>query len=221
MFADHLDVHALGLSKLKNLISSFPSMQLEQSQSGETYVMRAQVARNAVTILSREEVVDTETQKAPSKKKCSIYFIDSTPKLDKQREKFPFSCLKDFRGESLVAVGHKGSPQDVFLIQVATMEETFVFDCIGLGAPRVCEFLKEMLMNGRVAKLFHDLHSFAVVWSLHGKTDPLRGTFDTQLAIELKTGEPFVDFKSMLTNLEEKDKTRVMKKLIQNERGSL
>jgi hypothetical protein len=50
-------------------------------------------------------------------------------------------------------------------------------------------------------KLIHDLHNDAVVFATIGQIDCLRGSFDTQLAMEYITGDIHMGFNRMLKQL--------------------
>jgi hypothetical protein len=96
-----------------------------------------------------------------------VRFIDTVQQLSSLGNKVPFNTtsMNDSTECEVVAVDCEGVPDDLFLIQVGTRTETFVFDCVKLGAKKVCDFLKELFVDGRVLKLFHDIHNDAAALS--------------------------------------------------------
>ena len=100
--------------------------------------------------------------------------------------------------EKVVAVSCEGAPENLYLIQICTAEATYVFDCVNLGARTVCDFLLELLADDGVTKIFHDLHKAAAAFAEFGDVKPMRGTLDTQLGMELVTGQFDMDFSRML-----------------------
>jgi ribonuclease D len=87
------------------------------------------------------------------------------------------------------------------LIQVATPKTTHVIDCIKLGPLVVCQNLKEILMNSSVTKMFHDLHNDAAALASLGAVTEMKGTLDTQLAMEFLTGGPFFGFNRVFKHI--------------------
>ena len=103
--------------------------------------------------------------------------------------------------DTTITVDCEGVPEELLLIQVATPTTTYVFDCINLGPPVVCHHLKEILINPSVTKIFHDLHNDAAAFASNGNVTEMKGTLDTQLAMEFLTGDPFFGFNRVLQHL--------------------
>jgi ribonuclease D len=83
-------------------------------------------------------------------------------------------------------------------VQIATTERIYILDGVKLGAQTVCEFLRPMLQDGAIVKIFHDLRMDAAAFSRFGDIQTFRGTFDTQLACESKTGVDQMGYNGML-----------------------
>jgi hypothetical protein len=134
-----------------------------------------------------------------------VRFIDTVQQLMSLGNEVPFNTtsMNDLTESNIVAVDCEGVPNDLFLIQVGTRTETFVFDCVKLGAKKVCDFLKELFVDGRVLKLFHDIHNDAAALSTIGGISKMKGTLDTQLAMEHLTGDVFFGFNRVLQELGE------------------
>jgi 3'-5' exonuclease len=105
-------------------------------------------------------------------------------------------------GYEVVAVGCHGGSDGLYLIEIATKDVIYVFDCVKLEGSQVLSFLAPMFTNGNVLKLFHDLHKCITVFSsLDGFESSFRGTFDTQLAVEaLEPGNYNAGLNAMLSH---------------------
>ena len=106
---------------------------------------------------------------------------------------------RDEQQPAILAVDCEGVPDELILVQVAVAGgPAFVFDCIELGPQVVCAALAPVLADGAVLKLFHDLHKDAAAFAAVGGLCELRGTLDTQLAVESLTGELHIGMNNML-----------------------
>ena len=113
----------------------------------------------------------------------------------------------------VVAIDCEGVPDHLYLIQVATEQCTYIFDCVKLDIKETCAVLKGMLESKYVTKLFHDLHKDAAALSSLGDIQEITGTLDTQLAMELLTGDYAQGFNAMLEYLgKEKHKSKIQMK---------
>jgi 3'-5' exonuclease len=127
--------------------------------------------------------------------------IDTPEKLEHLKNVFPFCHPIGCTTETVVTLDCEGAPSDLFFIQVATKEEAFFFDCVTLGATNVCTFLRPLFADKSVVKLMHDLHSCAAALKSVGNVLEFRGMFDTQLAMEVKTGKLQMGFQLMLQTI--------------------
>jgi hypothetical protein len=105
---------------------------------------------------------------------------------------------KDFAPKKIVAIDCEGVPENLFLVQIATPDVTYILDCVKLGVKTVCDSLCPLLQDGSIVKYFHDLHNDVAAFSLLGGIHSYSGTFDTQLACECKTGHYHMGFNGML-----------------------
>jgi hypothetical protein len=151
---------------------------------------------------------------------AGVYFIDTVEQMSTLGNLVPFNTtsMNDSTECEVVAVDCEGVPEDLFLIQVGTRIETFVFDCVKLGAKKVCDFLKELFVDGRVLKLFHDIHNDAAALSTIGGITEMKGSLDTQLAMECLTGDVFFGLNQVLQELGKPQHTgkHIMKQQMKN-----
>lgn len=134
---------------------------------------------------------------------ASIILVDTKDKLSKVAKIYPFqksiaSNDIDPTASKIVAVDCEGVPFNLFLVQIATTDGTFVLDGVKLGFKTVCKFLRPMLQNGAIVKYFHDLSNDVAAFSRIGGIHSFSGTFDTQLACKYKTGKKQMGFNKML-----------------------
>jgi hypothetical protein len=101
----------------------------------------------------------------------------------------------------IVAVDCEGVPQSLQLIQVATENAAYIFDCHQIGMDHVCKCLEPLLSSAKHIKLFHDVHQDALALHKFGSI-PLQGIIDTQLVAECMSGDPLVGFNNVLSRLE-------------------
>lgn len=121
-----------------------------------------------------------------------VCLIDNVEELESFAQNFD---------DTMITVDCEGVPNELLLIQVATPKTTHVIDCIKLGPLVVCQNLKEILMNSSVTKIFHDLHNDAAALASLGAVTEMKGTLDTQLAMEFLTGDPFFGFNRVFQHL--------------------
>lgn len=134
-----------------------------------------------------------------------VSFVETTEQLDTLENSFPFNTMAVDTSTSLdnvvLSVDCEGVPEDLFLIQVGTPTNTYVFDCVKLGPKKVCDFLRDILTNPHIIKLFHDLHNDAAALASLGDIYEMNGTLDTQLAMEFLTGDTLFGFNRVLQEL--------------------
>jgi stage III sporulation protein SpoIIIAA len=162
---------------------------------------RDKIAKELVDPSSLPDLRPNDKISPYESREVPITFIDSIEQLDMVKTYPPFRRNAESRGGDAVAIDCEGVPENMFLIQVGTAQATYVFDCVKLGVSVVCEALAGMLMDADLMKLFHDLHKDAFALSEIGGVAPLRGTMDTQLAMEALTGDLFMGFNQMLEQL--------------------
>jgi hypothetical protein len=177
----------LGFSKLKYLVESLVSIEVF-IRSGPLLCRRRQVL-----------VPPCPHRHPPA---FNTVMVETLDKLESLGQKYPFNCKHAISGGTVIAVNCKGVPENLYLVQIATKDTAFVFDCVKLNAQRVSDFLRGMLLDERTTKLFHDLHNDAAALATIGNVEGLRGTLDTQLAMELLTGHLNMGFNDMLGKLD-------------------
>jgi hypothetical protein len=150
-------------------------------------------------------VSDTPNKEMYTSSGTEITMIDTVQQLESLQLVYPFSGPNESTDldseKSTVAVDCEGVPEHLYLVQVATRDTTYIFDCVKLGPKTVCQFLHPFLSDHGVTKLFHDLHNDAAAFSRLGGVPQLCGTFDTQLAIESLTGRLHATFNRMLMEI--------------------
>ena len=112
-----------------------------------------------------------------------------------------------------VSVDCEGVPRDLQLVQIATPDAAYVFDCQRLGRKEACDLLAPLLTrdapSSRLIKLVHDVHQDAVAIKKFGGV-ALAGCLDTQLLCEhlspapvpAAPAGPFVGFNEFLSRLD-------------------
>lgn len=218
-FGKNLDIKALGFSKLKKMIESFPSIKINTSK--DPFLTRLSIpacapAPSRASSCSAAVQSITLDVNAEAVNIAGIHVIDTAIKMDQLRRKFPFHNLayttapattKPDSGDSVVALDCHGVPGDLIIIQLATHDETFVFDCLQLGAVNVGDFLQNMMANAGVIKLVHDLYSKVALTSLRNDGNlEVRGMFDMQLAMEYSHDDIHMAFHKMMKELRQPDK---------------
>ena len=76
----------------------------------------------------------------------------------------------------------------------------------------------DLFEDDRVLKLFHDIHNDAAALSTIGGIDEIKGTLDSQLAMESLTGDVFFGFNQVLQELGKPRHTskHIMKRQMKN-----
>jgi len=136
---------------------------------------------------------------------ASFQLIETRQSLDHIAIQYPFAPEISEGIDPVVAMDCQGVPDHLYLVQVHTGSQTFVFDCVKLGAAEVCQALRPLLESQVIVKLMHDVHGAALAFSQHGGIALLGGVFDTQLAMEVLTGEADTDFTGVLEYCDESD----------------
>jgi hypothetical protein len=178
----------LGFSKLKDLVESIVSIEV--------------FIRSRILCCRRRRQVLVALCPHRHPPAINTVLVETLDKLESLGQKYPFNCKHANSGGTVIAVNCKGVPENLYLVQIATKDTAFVFDCVKLNAQRVSDFLRGMLLDERTTKLFHDLHNDAAALATIGNVEGLRGTLDTQLAMELLTGRFNMGFNDMLGQLD-------------------
>ena len=133
----------------------------------------------------------------------SCHYITDLSTLDKTVESI-LSFLSKTTSETetqFISVDCEGAPEDLQLIQIATRDAVYIFDCQRIDKEKVCHALKPIFSTESSIKLIHDLHHDVVALKIFGNID-LVGTIDTQLLAEFIWGNPFIDLNTFLSRLE-------------------
>ena len=77
-------------------------------------------------------------------------------------------CIVPRHTKSVMALDCEGVPEELLLLQLATPQRTYIFDCLQLGAKMVCAALAPVLECPTIVKLAHDVHCDAIALSRHG-----------------------------------------------------
>lgn len=91
--------------------------------------------------------------------------------------------------------------EELALVQVATAEMTYLFDCIALPPRSVCNTLRPLLESSNYIKLMHGLHENAHLLAVHGGIQKICNVFDTQLAAEHLWGEMQIGLSQVIRKL--------------------
>jgi len=107
--------------------------------------------------------------------------------------------------QRVIAIGTKSGAEDLSLVQVATSESVYLFDCISLTAEAVATALAAVCGDPAVTKLAFDIHQTAYVL---GGSIGFAGTIDIQLAIELLTSDPSRSLSDCIAQLQPERQTQ-------------
>ena len=142
-----------------------------------------------------EQLYKAKDELIPSKKR-NVAVIDVDEDEEEQRD------VWTDHHESVVAVDCEGVPNNIYLLQIGTGKATYLFDCVRLSPGVVCRVLQRLFTDKKIIKFFHDLHKDALALStVGGLYESLKGTLDTQLAMEALTGEVHMGMNQMLEYL--------------------
>lgn len=92
---------------------------------------------------------------------------------------------------------------ELSLVQVATSDMTYLFDCVALPPRDVCDALRPLLesSNSGYIKLFHGLHENAHCLAVHGGIERIQNALDTQLAAEHLWGDMLISLSQVIRKL--------------------
>eukprot|EP00980_Cylindrotheca_fusiformis_P001313 scaffold333_cov133-Cylindrotheca_fusiformis.AAC.39 len=186
----------LGFSKFVKLIEALDSVEVFNSRGGP-YCRRHHWASKA----KKSQQAKKETSLSPSNTASHATLVETSDKLESLKKIYPFNCNPTDSTVNVVAIDCEDVPENLHLVQVATHDNIYVFDCVKLGSRRVIDFLRDLLLDERIVKIFHDLHRDAAAFAAIGNVEGLRGTLDTQLAMEHSTGEFSMDLNRTLAHL--------------------
>lgn len=160
--------------------------------------------------ITPQDKVDHEVQLPFWQDKANVKFIDTTERLKHMMAYDTFKAASELKSgaggvrscpETTVALFCESVEGKLLLLQLATSREVYVFDCLKLGGSCVCSFLAPMFANENIRKLIHNCHSFLAALATTGKVPNILGAVDTQLAMELVTGEVYMNCNHMLLQL--------------------
>jgi 3'-5' exonuclease len=204
-------------------VKSSKKTYLKRSSHGNTIVASNVVASTPIPPPAESALPTVPDATAGTE---SIQLIDSVSMLDELRNRPLFATRHDasssssafnllspltwvqdaMRSKIAAAVDCEGGSEGLYMIQVATKDEIYVFDCVKLEQQQVFVLLIPFLSDSNVVKLFHDMHKFAALCATNfdlqgGLQSSFRGAFDTQLAVEaMETGQYHAGFGAMLNH---------------------
>jgi stage III sporulation protein SpoIIIAA len=111
------------------------------------------------------------------------------------------STVSETDSPQFISIDCEGVPNTLQLIQIATQEAVYIFDCQLIGEDKVCRALEPLMTKQSPIKLMHDIHKNAIALKKFGNIE-LVGFIDTQLLSEFLWADPFVGFNSFLSRLE-------------------
>jgi len=157
------------------------------------------------------DIVNKEVELPFSQDSSNLNFVDTVEKLEHTIAHDPVFRLAGkvkqedatihSTPESTVAIFCESVSKELLLIQVATNRVVHVFDCVKLGGGWVCSALASMFANENIQKLIHNSHYFHAALATTGLVPKILGAVDTQLAMELVTGEVYMNCNTMLLQL--------------------
>jgi len=110
---------------------------------------------------------------------------------------FPEADSAD-HAQAVVAIGTKSGAGDLSLVQLATAETVYLFDCFSLTKKAISTALAPLCADPKVVKVAFDIHQTAFVLGIAA----IVGTADIQLAIELLTSDPARSFSECISQLQ-------------------
>ena len=126
------------------------------------------------------------------------FYVTEISYLEMYIERIITLCETD---SQFISIDCEGVPNTLQLIQIATKEAVYIFDCQLIGEDKVCCALEPLLMEQSPIKLMHNIHKNALALQKFGDIE-LVEVIDTQLLAEFLWGHPFVGLNSFLSRLE-------------------
>lgn len=142
-----------------------------------------------------------KTFKLPDGTRCQVVAEESELTAAVEEIRATLSKSKKTTTQQFVALDCSGVPEDLQLIQLATQDKAYIFDCQTIGKEACCRSLEPLLSAESPIKLVHDLHMSAVALERFGSIC-LAGALDTQLVGEHLWKKPFMGLNSFLSDLE-------------------
>ena len=190
MFEQHGKSHfTLEIDGFKCHIRAIPD---RDEVDGPTISMPGEVSEPTTSSIGKTFKVDSKT-------KC--YYVTEPSKLESATERLFAEIENDINAPGFVSIGCEGAPNSLELIQIATSDSVYIFDCQRIGAKQVCNGLEQLLRRESPIKLIHDLHKDAIALEKFGETE-LVGALDTQLLEEFLRKKPFTGFNAFLSHLD-------------------
>jgi len=154
--------------------------------------------------ITRPNTVDEDVQKH-LEDMSHVRFVDTAEKLEHTIANDPiFRLTREVNNQSpklTIAIFCESVPGQLLMIQVATNSKVYVFDCVKLRGNWVCSALAPMFSNENIEKLIHDSYYFLKALSTTAGLSKIVGAIDTQLAMELVTGEVHMSCNNLLLQL--------------------
>eukprot|EP00051_Salpingoeca_urceolata_P025431 m.457510 g.457510 ORF g.457510 m.457510 type:complete len:980 (-) comp20333_c0_seq9:56-2995(-) len=150
----------------------------------------APVAATPATVAATPAAA-AEQQPTHSDQVLAYRVIDTVTHLDQS--------IATLQTAGVLVMDCEGVPDALPLIQVATSEATFVFDCVTLGEKTVVGALGPLLADETKLKVLHDLHQDVVALARVGDVQ-LHHVMDTQLAYEVLNGDPHAGLNKVLND---------------------
>ena len=127
------------------------------------------------------------------------FYVTEISYLEMYIERIITLCETD---SQFISIDCEGVPNTLQLIQIATKEAVYIFDCQLIGEDKVCCALEPLLTKQSPIKLMHNIHKNALIALQKFGDIELVEVIDTQLLAEFLWGHPFVGLNSFLSRLE-------------------
>jgi len=154
--------------------------------------------------ITDSNMVDEDIQKS-LEDMSHVRLVDTAEKLEHTIANDPiFRLTGEVNNQSpkqTIAIFCESVPGQLLLIQVATNRWVYVFDCVKLRGSWVCSALAPMFAKENIQKLIHDSYYFLKALSTTAGLPKILGAIDTQLAMELVTGEVHMSCNNLLLQL--------------------
>jgi len=195
-----------GQIKLKIMIEKYGKSHFTLEGNGKRGINVHVIPKNhqkakKVTVIGQNSSLTSKDFKLANGTTC--HYITDLLNLDKMVKRIitSLSTTTSESGPQFISVDCEGAPIDLQLIQIATRDGVYIFDCQRLGKEKVCHALKPIFSKKSLIKLMHDLHMDAFALKKFGDIDMV-SVVDTQLLAEFLWGDPFIALNGFLSCLE-------------------